>query len=81
MIILGVILLILGFVFSISILWTIGIILVVIGAVLWLLGAMGRTVGPRRHYWEPLVERHWLPVTGRRCGADGYLGFLRDRCR
>lgn len=51
MIILGVILLILGFVFSISILWTIGIILVVIGAVLWLLGAMGRTVGPRRHYW------------------------------
>lgn len=51
MIILGVILLILGFVFSISILWTIGIILIVIGAVLWLLGSMGRTIGPRRHYW------------------------------
>ncbi|HET8604393.1 MAG TPA: DUF6131 family protein [Marmoricola sp.] len=51
MIILGVILLILGFVFSISILWTIGIILVVIGAVLWLLGSMGRAVGPRAHYW------------------------------
>jgi hypothetical protein len=51
MIILGVILLILGFVFSISILWTIGIILVVIGAVLWLLGSMGRAIGPRRHYW------------------------------
>jgi hypothetical protein len=51
MIILGVILLILGFVFSISILWTIGIILVVIGAILWLLGSMGRAIGPRRHYW------------------------------
>jgi hypothetical protein len=51
MIILGVILLILGFVFSISILWTIGIILIIIGAVLWLLGSMGRAVGPRSHYW------------------------------
>jgi hypothetical protein len=51
MIILGVVLLILGFLFSISILWTIGIILIVIGAVLWLLGSMGRAIGPRRHYW------------------------------
>lgn len=51
MIILGVILLILGFLFGISILWTIGIILLVIGAVLWLLGSMGRAIGPRRHYW------------------------------
>lgn len=51
MIILGVILLILGFVFHISILWTIGIILIVIGAVLWILGAVGRQIGPRRHYF------------------------------
>ena len=51
MIIVGVVLLILGFLFSISILWTIGIILIVIGAVLWLLGSMGRAIGPRRHYW------------------------------
>jgi len=51
MIILGVILLILGFLFHVSILWTIGIILIVIGAVLWLLGSMGRAIGPRRHYW------------------------------
>ncbi len=51
MIILGVVLLILGFVFSISILWTIGIILIVIGAILWLLGSMGRAIGPRSHYW------------------------------
>ncbi|MGX7678863.1 DUF6131 family protein [Jatrophihabitans sp. DSM 45814] len=51
MIILGIVLLIIGFVFSIPILWTIGIVLLVIGAVLFLLGAMGREVGGRRHYW------------------------------
>ncbi|MDV5144038.1 MULTISPECIES: DUF6131 family protein [unclassified Streptomyces] len=51
MIVLGVILLVIGFVASISILWTIGIILVVIGAILWILGAVGHEVGGRRHYW------------------------------
>lgn len=50
MVILGVILLLLGLLFDISILWTIGIILLVIGAVLYLLGAVGRPIG-RRHYW------------------------------
>ena len=50
MIVLGIILLIAGFVFKISILWTIGIILLVIGAVLWILGSMGHAVGGRRHY-------------------------------
>jgi hypothetical protein len=51
MIVLGVILLILGWLLSINILWTIGIILIVIGAVLYLLGSVGRPIGPRRHYW------------------------------
>jgi hypothetical protein len=51
MIILGVILLILGFLLSVPILWTIGIILVVIGAVLFLLGSTGRAVGGRRHWY------------------------------
>lgn len=51
MFILGVILLILGAVFNVQILWTIGIILVVVGAILFLLGALGRPVGGRRHYW------------------------------
>jgi hypothetical protein len=50
MIVLGAILLILGFVLKVQILWTIGIILLVVGAVLWLLGAVGRPVGGRR-YW------------------------------
>ncbi|MGW0041977.1 DUF6131 family protein [Rhodococcus sp. NPDC003348] len=51
MIILGVILAILGFVFGISILWTIGIVLIVIGAILWILGAAGHAVGGRAHYY------------------------------
>lgn len=51
MIVVGIILLILGFVFKIAILWTIGIILLVIGAILMLLGGMGRAVGGRRHYY------------------------------
>lgn len=51
MIILGLLLLVLGFVFKISILWTIGIVLLVVGAVLWVLGSMGRAVGGRRHYY------------------------------
>jgi hypothetical protein len=51
MIALGIILLIVGFVTGISILWTIGIILLVVGAILWILGSMGHAVGGRRHYW------------------------------
>ncbi|MEU0629106.1 DUF6131 family protein [Streptomyces sp. NPDC005989] len=51
MIILGVILLVIGLVAGISILWTIGIVLVAIGVVLWILGALGHAVGGRRHYW------------------------------
>jgi hypothetical protein len=51
MIILGIILLIAGFLLKISILWTIGIVVLVIGLILALLGAAGRTVGGRRHYF------------------------------
>ena len=51
MIVLGLVLLIVGFVVKIGILWSIGIALLVIGLVLVLLGAMGHAVGGRRHYW------------------------------
>ncbi|MGK2880828.1 MAG: hypothetical protein ACSLE6_08540 [Mycobacterium sp.] len=51
MIVLGAILLILGFVLKISVLWTIGIVLLVIGAVLWLLGSLGRPVAGRRSWY------------------------------
>ena len=51
MIVLGVILLIIGFLASIPILWTIGIILLVVGLILALLGRTGRAVGGRAHYY------------------------------
>ena len=51
MIILGIILLVIGFITGIALLWTIGIILLLAGLVLALLGSAGRMVGPRRHYW------------------------------
>jgi hypothetical protein len=51
MILLGLILLILGVVLGIGILYTIGIVLIIVGAVLWVLGSMDRAVGGRRHYW------------------------------
>lgn len=51
MIILGIILILIGWLASISILTTIGIILVVVGAVLYVLGATGRAVGGRKHWY------------------------------
>jgi hypothetical protein len=51
MIFLGVILLIIGFILSIPVIWTIGIVVLAIGLVLALLGAVGHAVGGRRWYW------------------------------
>ncbi|MFI1919840.1 hypothetical protein [Nocardia sp. NPDC020380] len=51
MIVLGLILLIVGILIGIPILTTIGIILLVVGAILAVLGAVGRPVGGRAHYF------------------------------
>jgi Family of unknown function (DUF6131) len=51
MIILGLILLIIGFVAKIAIVWTIGIVVLAAGLLFLLLGTVGRGVGGRRHYW------------------------------
>lgn len=51
MITLGVILLIIGFVAGIHLLWIVGIVLLLIGLVLFVLGATGRAVGGRNHYF------------------------------
>ena len=63
MIILGVTLLLIGYFTGLSLLYTIGGILVVVGVVLWLLGAVGRPVGGRRRGIRPsrsqsLREKH-----------------------
>lgn len=51
MIILGIILLVLGFVFAIHILWILGIVALVIGLALLALGSAGRAVGGRNHWY------------------------------
>ncbi|WP_087078955.1 DUF6131 family protein [Mycobacterium dioxanotrophicus] len=51
MIVFGAILLILGLVFNVYLLWVIGVILMVVGAVFWLLGSIGRPVGGRRVWY------------------------------
>ena len=50
MLTLGVILLVIGFIFGIPVLWTIGIVLALVGLVFLLFGAAGRQLGGRR-YW------------------------------
>ena len=47
-IILGIILLVIGYFTSLAILETVGSILLVIGLILWILGAIGRPVAGRR---------------------------------
>jgi Family of unknown function (DUF6131) len=51
MIVLGLILLVIGFLTHIAILWTLGIILLIIGLILAVVGAAGREVGGRRHWY------------------------------
>jgi Family of unknown function (DUF6131) len=51
MIILGIALLLIGFIAKIAIVWTLGIIALVVGLILALLGAIGHAVGGRRHYF------------------------------
>jgi hypothetical protein len=51
LIILGIVLLIIGFIAKIAIVWTIGIIALVIGLILLVLGMVGHAVGGRKHYF------------------------------
>lgn len=51
MIILGIVLFVIGLIAPIPVLQTIGVILIVVGLILAVLGAVGRSVGGRRHYW------------------------------
>ncbi len=51
MIVAGIVLLLLGLLLGVGILYTIGIILIIVGAVLWIVGSTGRAVGGRRHYY------------------------------
>jgi hypothetical protein len=50
-IILGVVLLIIGFIAKVAIIWTLGILAVVIGAILAIVGGTSHAIGGRRHYY------------------------------
>ena len=51
MIVLGIVLLLLGVLLGIGVLWTAGMIVLIVGLVLVLLGRTGHQVGSRSHYW------------------------------
>jgi hypothetical protein len=51
MIALGLVLLLLGVLLGVSLLYTLGAILLVIGVIFYVLGATGRPVGGRSHYY------------------------------
>jgi len=51
MIILGIVLLFAGFLLKIPILWSVGIVVLLIGALLTVMGSMGHAVGGRRTYY------------------------------
>jgi hypothetical protein len=51
MIILGVVLIVIGFLVGIPVLYTIGIVLAVVGVVFAILGGTGRAIGGRAHWF------------------------------
>jgi hypothetical protein len=48
---LGIVLLVIGFLFNIPFVWTLGILALVLGLVLAIAGSVGHTVGGRRWYY------------------------------
>jgi hypothetical protein len=51
MVVFGLIFLIIGFVLAVKILWSIGMIVLLVGLALWALGVLGHAVGGRKHYF------------------------------
>lgn len=51
MIVLGLVLMIIGFIGGIAILWSIGIVLALVGLIFLLLGRTGREFAGRRHFF------------------------------
>ncbi|MGC2168879.1 MAG: DUF6131 family protein [Acidimicrobiales bacterium] len=51
MITFGVVLMLIGLLLGVPVLWSLGVILVIVGLVFWILGAAGHTIGGRRHYY------------------------------
>jgi hypothetical protein len=50
-ILLGLALMIVGLLIRVAILWSLGLLVLLIGVVLFVLGAIGHAIGGRRHYF------------------------------
>ena len=62
MILLGLLLLLIGFIANVALLWTLGTIALVVGVALMILGGVGHAVGGgRRYFWRRLTHRVWCP--------------------
>ncbi len=51
MITFGAVLMLIGLLLGVPVLWSLGVILLIIGLVFWILGAAGHAIGGRRHYY------------------------------
>ena len=51
MIVVGLLLMLIGFIVGAQLIWTIGVVVLVVGLALWILGSLGHAVGGRRHYY------------------------------
>lgn len=51
MIVVGALLLVLGWLLNIDVLWVVGVVVLAVGAIFWLLGMMGRPVAGRRSWY------------------------------
>jgi hypothetical protein len=51
MVVLGIVLILVGWLANIAILETLGLVLLAVGVVLMILGSTGRAIGGRRHYY------------------------------
>ena len=65
MILLGIVLVVIGWLIHLSILMTLGVILIVVGLILWVVGAMGHPVGGRSHWYQPTCRIRSCDLTGR----------------
>jgi hypothetical protein len=51
MVVLGIVLLVIGFLLGVKILWTLGVIALVVGGILAIAGGLGHAVGGRKHWF------------------------------
>jgi hypothetical protein len=74
----GVIRLLLGLLLSVPILWVVGLVLLLVGAVLWIAGAAGHELAGLRHSWWSSTAN--AKPSRVRSARAMHIGDSRDRC-